>query len=159
MSQHVDVLWESEGDARGAMVSAVSTWANALLEASESAQRSLSIVLCDDAYMRDLNNTWRGVDASTDVLSFPMDEGEKLADGEAPSPLGDVVISLETAARQAPEHGYTVEEELRLLLVHGLCHLLGYDHAEPDEAEAMRTMENKLLNHLDPNQTRPTTFY
>lgn len=99
-------------------------------------EQELSIVLCDDAYIRELNREWRGIDAPTDVLSFPQ-HGTWL--------LGDVVISVETAARQAPG---TLEEELRVLLVHGLCHLLGFDHEEEGDAAEMREREGELLGRI-----------
>ncbi|MFZ5475714.1 MAG: rRNA maturation RNase YbeY [Myxococcota bacterium] len=97
----------------------------------------LSVLLCDDAFIRNLNAQWRKKDQPTDVLSFPMDEDDN---------LGDVVISVETARRQAEEHGHSLERELRVLLVHGLCHVLGFDHetGEADAAE-MRAKEAELL--------------
>ena len=112
------------------------------LEASE-----LSLVVCDDAFIRPLNRDYRGKDAPTDVLSFAMQEGEAVRDDDPV--LGDLVISAETAARQAAEQGHDLDAELRVLLVHGLLHLLGYDH-EVDETEAaeMRTAEAKLLAEL-----------
>lgn len=107
----------------------------------------LSIVLCDDAFIRPLNRDYRGKDAATDVLSFAMQEGEDLI--EEDPVLGDLVISVETAGRQAAEQGHDLAAELRVLLVHGLLHLLGYDH-EVDEVEAaeMRAAEAKLLGEL-----------
>ena len=107
----------------------------------------LSIVLCDDAFIRPLNRDYRGKDAATDVLSFAMQEGDDLLE-EDPI-LGDLVISVETAGRQAAEQGHDLASELRVLLVHGLLHLLGYDH-EVDEVEAaeMRAAEAKLLSEL-----------
>jgi len=107
----------------------------------------LSIVLCDDAFIRPLNMDYRGKDAATDVLSFAMQEGEDLL--EEDPVLGDLVISVETAGRQAAEQGHDLGAELRVLLVHGLLHLLGYDH-EVDEVEAaeMRAAEEKLLGEL-----------
>ncbi|MEC7947414.1 MAG: rRNA maturation RNase YbeY [Myxococcota bacterium] len=107
----------------------------------------LSVVLCDDAFIRPLNRDYRGKDAPTDVLSFAMQEGEGVREDDPV--LGDLVISAETAARQAAEQGHPIEVELRVLLVHGLLHLLGYDH-ERDEAEAeeMRTAESALLGEM-----------
>lgn len=98
----------------------------------------LSIVLCDDAHVRALNRDWRGKDEATDVLSFAMNEGED--SGLNPEILGDVVISVETAARDGTP--------VRVLLVHGLCHLLGLDHMEPDDAIEMRAQEEALLAAL-----------
>ena len=83
----------------------------------------ISLVLCDDAFIQSLNAEYRGLDKPTDVLSFAQDD---------PELLGDIVISLPTAARQAEAAGWTLENEVALLGVHGLLHLLGYD----DETEA-----------------------
>jgi probable rRNA maturation factor len=102
----------------------------------------LSLLLCDDAFIRPLNAQWRGKDSATDVLSFPQEEDVSLL---APPPvLGDVVISAETAARQATELGHPVADELRALLVHGVLHLLGYDHETDEETEAMLAEEARL---------------
>lgn len=104
----------------------------------------LSVVLCDDATMQPLNLEWRDIDAPTDVLSFPQD-----ADADAPvRMLGDIVISVDTAARQAAELGHGLDTELRVLLVHGLCHLLGHDHHDDAQAATMRAEEQRLLAAL-----------
>ncbi|KAK3242116.1 hypothetical protein CYMTET_48163 [Cymbomonas tetramitiformis] len=111
----------------------------------------LSVMLCGDCRIRELNKEWRSKDAATDVLSFPQQEW-----GSAMSPvgllaLGDVVISVETAARQAVEAGHSLVDELRVLLVHGLLHLLGHDHegqAGQAEAAAMAKQEQRLLQGL-----------
>ena len=107
----------------------------------------LSVALIDDAEMRRLNATYRRVDAPTDVLAFAMREG----DGGTlhPDLLGDVVISLDTAARQAAARGAPIADEVRLLLVHGLLHLLGYDHERsPAEARRMFRRQRDLLARL-----------
>lgn len=103
----------------------------------------LSVLLCDDARIHALNRGWRGVDAPTDVLSFPQDA---LPGGERV--LGDVVVSVDTASRQAASEGHALRAELRILLVHGLCHLLGHDHHEEAETRAMRAEEQRLLRAL-----------
>lgn len=126
--------------------SAVRVDAAELLARAELSGAELSIVLCDDAFIHALNRQWRGVDASTDVLSFAMGEGE-LADLN-PDILGDVVISLDTAARQAGEYGHSVEEEVRVLLVHGFLHLLGYDHIDATDAAEMTEAEARMLKLL-----------
>ncbi|MFT5683675.1 MAG: putative rRNA maturation factor [Myxococcota bacterium] len=122
-------------------------------------QAELSIVLCDDAFIQPLNRDFRGKDAPTDVLSFSQREGED-ADPNDPI-LGDVIISVETAQRQATGRGYGVDKELRVLLVHGLLHLLGHDHIEPEEAREMQTEERRLLALLgeDPEVVRPLTVF
>jgi probable rRNA maturation factor len=111
----------------------------------------LSLWLTSDLQIRKLNKEWRGKDKATDVLSFPLvGEAELRALAKMkPVPeweLGDVVISLDTAKRQAAEHGVTLPEELDLLLVHGLLHLIGFDHEiSPEEEKRMRRWEKKLL--------------
>jgi probable rRNA maturation factor len=120
--------------------------ARALLKHLGLPRAELSVLLCDDAFIRALNRRWRDKDEPTDVLSFAQGEGE---DGDlTPDLLGDVVISVETAARQGGEHGHPVDVELRVLLVHGLLHLLGYDHIDPDDAVEMRARESELLAFL-----------
>ncbi len=124
--------------------SAIEADARRVLEALDLDEPELSIVLTDDARIKALNATWRDKDVATDVLSFPQQEDEDVVGGL----LGDLVISVETAAAQAAEVGHDLQTELRVLLVHGLCHLLGYDHLAPDEAAAMRDEEQRLLTVL-----------
>ena len=93
-----------------------------------SARHELSLTVCDSAFMRVVNRRWRGQDKATDVLSFPQHEMEE---GEVPpsGPVGDVVIALPVVRRAAEELGVDPMDHLRHLAVHGLLHLLGYDHA------------------------------
>jgi probable rRNA maturation factor len=106
----------------------------------------LSVLLTDDAAIRRLNRDYRGTDAATDVLSFAQREGEQFAFASSePAHLGDVAISLETAERQAAERGVALGDELAHLLVHGILHLLGYDHERPAEARLMRSREEAIL--------------
>ena len=109
----------------------------------------VSLLLCDDAEIRELNREYRGHDSPTDVLSFAQEEGPAMplgwTDIDAPHLLGDVVISVETARRQADDHGWTLQEEVEALLAHGLFHLLGYDHETPEEWGRMRERETALL--------------
>jgi probable rRNA maturation factor len=130
---------------------AVSADARRLLKALGLPDAELSLLLCDDAFIRGLNLQWRGKDEPTDVLSFAMGEGEDA--GLNTDVLGDIVISVDTAARQAAEHGHTLDGELRVLLVHGLLHLLGHDHLEPDAAAMMRAKEAELLRVLGEGAT------
>ena len=105
----------------------------------------LSILLCDDAFIHPLNRDYRGKDKPTDVLSFAMRE-----EGDPQDPvLGDVIISIERAKEQSEERGHSIGVELALLLVHGILHLLGYDHEEDDEAEEMEAKEKEILSKLD----------
>lgn len=104
----------------------------------------LSVALIDDAEMHALNRDWRGKDKPTDVLAFALREGED-ADVHA-DVLGDVVISLDTAARQAAARGASTADEVRVLLAHGILHLLGYDHERsPAEARRMFARQRALL--------------
>jgi probable rRNA maturation factor len=111
----------------------------------------LSILLVDVAYMTELNHRWMGGEGPTDVLAFPMDEGTidhgpAEPNGAEPALLGDVVLCPEMAARQATGAGHSAADELHLLTVHGVLHLLGYDHAEPEEEREMFALQAKLLD-------------
>jgi len=115
-----------------------------ILSASGSTDREWSILLTDDDQLRQLNARFRGVDAATDVLSFPLaSEDDAVPGAGPPSLLGDVVISVEQAARQDP-HG-DLEAEIVRLLAHGLCHLLGFAHGTAGERRAMQAEEQRLL--------------
>ena len=107
----------------------------------------LSVILVDAAAMEQLHLQWMDEPGPTDVLSFPMDELRPTPEGEDPSPglLGDVVLCPEVAAAQAVRAGHTAEDELHLLTAHGILHLLGYDHAEPDEEREMFGLQDRLL--------------
>ncbi|KAM7493364.1 hypothetical protein LguiB_027973 [Lonicera macranthoides] len=102
----------------------------------------LSVLLCNDDFIRKLNKDWRDEDHATDVLSM----SQHIPELELPIlMLGDIVISVETAARQAEERGHTLLDEIRILMVHGLLHLLGFDHEISDEAETEMEKEEELL--------------
>ncbi|MEW6661584.1 MAG: rRNA maturation RNase YbeY [Bacillota bacterium] len=117
-----------------------------------SLEAEVSLVLVDDQEIQRLNLEYRGVDAPTDVLSFAMQEtGEEEPEILGVEPgllLGDVIISLETAARQAEEYGHSLEREIGFLAVHGILHLLGYDHQDPEETKVMRQAEETVLADL-----------
>lgn len=104
----------------------------------------VSVLLTDDEGISALNVEYRGVEGPTDVLSFSQHEGEDDF-SSAENLLGDLVISVETAKRQAREQGKPLEAEIDMLVTHGLLHLLGYDHSEPVEAERMFARQNELL--------------
>lgn len=111
----------------------------------------LSILLVDVEYMSELNHRWMGAEGPTDVLAFPMDEssvdhGPNESNGGEPALLGDIVLCPEVAAKQAAVAGHSAADELHLLTVHGVLHLLGYDHAEPDEEREMFALQNRLLD-------------
>jgi probable rRNA maturation factor len=120
----------------------------------------LSIVLGDDALVRSLNRQWRGRDAPTNVLAFAAQEGET-PDPASPLPLllGDVVLACETVTREATSQGKPLADHLRHLVVHGVLHLLGYDHIDDDDAARMEALETLILARLhvpDPYRERDT---
>jgi rRNA maturation RNase YbeY len=106
------------------------------------ASSELSVALADEAAMADLGGRWRRRRAPTDVLSFSLLEGDHAERRGAL--LGDVVIGIETAARQARAAGRGLDDEVARLLIHGVLHLLGHDHAHPAETRAMRAEERRL---------------
>jgi probable rRNA maturation factor len=121
--------------------------AGRVLAAEDVARVEVGIVVTGDAAIRELNRRFRDEDAPTDVLSFALNEGKDefpLPPGET-TRLGEVIISLPTARRQAKQAGHSLEREMALLLVHGLLHLLGYDHAVEAEKRRMRSRESALL--------------
>jgi probable rRNA maturation factor len=123
--------------------------ATKLLSALELKSADLTVVLTDDPGIHVLNRRYRKKDAPTDVLAFAMREGMR-APGDDRT-LGDVVISLDTAARQARRRRRTLHAETRTLLIHGLLHLLGYDHERSAaEAKRMRAKERELADVLPP---------
>jgi len=122
----------------------------------------LSILLVDEQAMTDLHERWMGEPGPTDVLSFPMDElrpphmdGGRTEHGPDPSLLGDVVLCPSVAAAQAEKAGHSTQDELELLCVHGILHLLGYDHAEPEEHAAMFGLQGQLLKDWQETKGRP----
>jgi probable rRNA maturation factor len=110
-------------------------------------QAELSVILVDEAAMEQLHVQWMDEPGPTDVLSFPMDELRPGSDEEESPPglLGDVVLCPQVATKQAETAGHTTQEELLLLTTHGILHLLGYDHAEPDEEKEMFALQRRLL--------------
>ncbi len=121
-------------------------------------QAELSVVLVDEPAMTQLHVQWMDEPGPTDVLSFPMDELRPGSDGEDSPPglLGDVVLCPQVAARQARAAGHSAQEELLLLTTHGILHLLGYDHAEPDEEKEMFGLQRKLLLTYLSTRGRPS---
>lgn len=131
--------------------------ADQILAHLDSSDKELSILVVDDARIRQLNQQYRDKDSATDVLSFPQFEEDE-EPGFSSHLLGDVVLSIETAKLQAEEHDLSLEEELILLLIHGILHLLGYDHERSAaEAEAMQKKSRMLFNILYPGRTPSDT--
>lgn len=139
---------------------AASRWASlagAVLEAEGVSDRAeLSVVFVDEQAMADLNRRYAGAHGPTDVLAFPIDDGRSDAH-PGPVMVGDVVICPAVAARNARAHPGGYEDELALLVVHGVLHLLGMDHAEAGEAEIMQRRERELLArfHHSPARAEP----
>ncbi len=106
-------------------------------------ESELSITIVDEAEMTDLHIQWMDLPGPTDVLSFPMDEIKPNSAADGPGVIGDIVLCPEFAARQAVNH--SLQEELELLTVHGVLHLLGYDHADPSEEKEMFGLQDQLL--------------
>jgi probable rRNA maturation factor len=112
---------------------------------SAPADADMTIVLTDDAQLHELNREYLGVDAPTDVLSFPASE----TDPETGAPyLGDILISIPRATQQAQAGGHPLEAEVQLLVVHGTLHLLGHDHAEAQEKARMWTAQAEVMSRL-----------
>lgn len=103
----------------------------------------LSVMLVDDGRIQELNKRWRNIDRATDVLSFPMLEGD--FGSVNPSMLGDIVISIPTALRQAEVAKRGLEQEVAMLLAHGLLHLLGFDHDTREREKIMVRETNRLI--------------
>ena len=117
----------------------------ALEHESESLESELSIVLTDDARLQDLNREYLGINASTDVLSFPASETDPETGTRY---IGDILISIPRAQSQADAAGHALESEVQLLVVHGVLHLLGHDHAEPEEKRRMWKAQAEILESL-----------
>ncbi|MBI5197829.1 MAG: rRNA maturation RNase YbeY [Nitrospirae bacterium] len=121
--------------------------ASKVLQDFKLTEPDLSIVLVNDRKIRELNRRYRNMDKATDVLAFAMQDGA--GQGLHPWCLGDVVISVEYASRQAREKEHTQLRELSILLIHGILHLLGYDHEKSSqEAARMRKKERMLLKRI-----------
>lgn len=119
-----------------------------LLKELDLTEADLSVTVTDDEAIREINREYRGVDAPTNVLAFAMEEGEPLPG--APRVLGDIVISAETIRREAPPLGYTDGEMFYFYLVHGLLHLIGYDHERgPAEAARQEAETERLWSLID----------
>jgi probable rRNA maturation factor len=111
----------------------------------------ITVVLDDDVHIQNLNLQFLGIDAPTDVLSFPSDEIDPETENRY---LGDIIISYPRAVAQAQAAGHSVESELQLLVVHGTLHLLGYDHAEENEKRNMWEVQRNILTSLGVTLTR-----
>lgn len=111
-----------------------------------SEETEVSIVLTHDIEISQLNKDYRGIDGPTDVLSFAQREGDDdFAGDPEDNILGDIVVSVDTAERQAEQQGHSLDEEIDVLIAHGILHLLGYDHAEPEDAKKMFEIQDEII--------------
>ena len=146
----IDIANESGADVDEVDLAAVARFTLDQMQIHPLAE--LSVLLVDERAMTDLHERWMGEPGPTDVLAFPMDElrpphlgGNRDDQGPEPGLLGDVVLCPPVAAEQAGKAGHSTQDELELLCVHGILHLLGYDHAEPEEHAVMFGTQDQLL--------------
>jgi probable rRNA maturation factor len=139
--------WQGEPDAEAVIHRAIA--AAAELVDADLGEAELAVMLTDDAGIRTLNANWRGIDKPTNVLSFPalQPTAGSSRDG-APRMLGDIAIAFETTRREADDEQTRFDHHLSHLAVHGFLHLIGYDHEQDDDAEAMETLETEILAQL-----------
>jgi probable rRNA maturation factor len=139
--------WDAEPDAEAVVMRAID--AAASMVDADTGDAELAVMLTDDAGIRTLNNNWRGIDKPTNVLSFPalQPPGGHEPDN-APRMLGDIAIAYETTRREADEEQKPFVHHLSHLAVHGFLHLVGYDHENDGEAEAMESLERDILAQL-----------
>lgn len=136
-----------------------SAWLKSLARQIQSAEKvsaksEMSLVITGDAQIHALNLKYLEEDRPTDVLSFPMNEQLSSEPAFISGPdgklhLGDIIISYPTAARQASEHNHSVEREITILLIHGILHLLGYDHDIPERKQPMNLREEAILKSIE----------
>jgi probable rRNA maturation factor len=141
-----------------ARVAAITLGAAASLVDLPADRLEVSLLLTDDAQVRELNRDYRGQDKPTNVLSFAALDEDSPIPPDGPILLGDVIIARETCAREAADEDKKLSFHLSHLVVHGVLHLLGYDHIEDDEAEEMESLERSILAGLgipDPYRGEP----
>lgn len=110
----------------------------------------ISLTIVNDKTIHKYNKEYRGVDRPTDVISFAFNDSDDgiVLDKNMPNVLGDIIISIDTAKRQAVSYGHSLKRELSFLYVHGLLHLLGYDHMKPKDEKIMFALQDEILNKL-----------
>src|SRR4051795_1662764 len=138
--------WDNEPDAESAIQRAIALAAE--MVDADTGGAELAVMLTDDTGIRTLNNNWRGIDKPTNVLSFPALQPTGDAPDDMPRMLGDIAIAYETTRREADEETKPFEHHLSHLAVHGFLHLIGYDHENDDDAEAMEALEREILAQL-----------
>jgi probable rRNA maturation factor len=139
--------WQSEPDAEAVIHRAIE--AAAEFTDADVGDAELAVMLTDDAGIRALNGNWRGIDKPTNVLSFPALQPTRLGGADdAPRMLGDIAIAYETTRKEADDEHKPFDHHLSHLAVHGFLHLIGYDHENDDDAEAMESLEREILAQL-----------
>jgi probable rRNA maturation factor len=139
--------WQSEPDAEAVIQRAIA--AAAEIADADTGEAELAVMLTDDAGIRTLNNNWRGIDKPTNVLSFPaLPPTGPAGPDDAPRMLGDIAIAFETTRAEADDEQKPFDHHLSHLAVHGFLHLIGYDHEEEEDAEAMEALETEILAQL-----------
>ncbi len=138
--------WQAEPGAEAVIHRAIE--AAAELADADTDDAELAVMLTDDTGIRTLNSNWRGIDKPTNVLSFPALQPTGDALHDMPRMLGDIAIAYETTRREADEEDKPFDHHLSHLAVHGFLHLVGYDHENDDDAEAMETLEREILSQL-----------
>jgi probable rRNA maturation factor len=143
--------WQAEPDAEAIIQRAVAA-AAAMADTGSDAlagEAELAVMLTDDSGIRTLNSNWRGIDKPTNVLSFPaLPPTGPVGPDDAPRMLGDIAIAYETTRKEADDEQKPFDHHLSHLAVHGFLHLIGYDHENDDDAEAMEALETEILAQL-----------
>jgi probable rRNA maturation factor len=139
--------WQNEPDAEAVIQRAIAAAAETV--DADVGDAELAVMLTDDSGIRTLNSNWRGIDKPTNVLSFPaLQPTAPRSDDDVPRMLGDIAIAYETMRKEADEEQKPFDHHLSHLAVHGFLHLLGYDHEQDDDAEAMEALEQEILAQL-----------
>lgn len=138
------VHYRNEVRGSGVDARALKATMRTLLDAVDEPESTISVTIVNDDAIRAINREHRGKDKPTDVLSFPL-EPEPFSQERL---LGDIVISIDTARRQAADYDAPVQREINRLLIHGLLHVLGHDHMEPEEREEMEREERRLADAI-----------
>src|SRR5438105_5235243 len=138
--------WQNEPDVEAVIERAIAVAAE--MVDADTGEAELAVMLTDDGGIRTLNKNWRGIDKPTNVLSFPALQPTGDAPDDMPRMLGDIAIAYETTRREADEEEKPFEHHLSHLAVHGFLHLIGYDHENDDDAEAMEALEQEILAQL-----------
>ncbi len=141
----LDILVRVEGF-DGSLQYIIALAVNAALD-NRGREGDVTIAIVDDAEIRRMNMEYRGIDSPTDVLSFPAHEGFMLL-SQPDAFLGDIAISVDRARLQADEYGHSIERELAFLTIHGMLHLLGFDHILKEDEEEMTALQDQILREM-----------